>query len=93
LRLRDLATGGERVEAIRGVFIYVGLEPNTAFLHGVLTLDTTGHIWTDISMRTSLEGVFAAGDIRKHSVALLAAAAGDGATAAISAMRYLTGAR
>jgi len=59
----------------------------------VLTLDTTGHIWTDISMRTSLEGVFAAGDIRKHSVALLAAAAGDGATAAISAMRYLTGAR
>jgi thioredoxin reductase (NADPH) len=40
-------------------------------------------------MRTSVEGIFAAGDIRKFSVALLAAAAGDGATAAISAVRYL----
>jgi thioredoxin reductase (NADPH) len=93
LRLRDLATGSERLEPVNGVFIYVGLEPNTAFLRGVLTLDTAGHIWTDINMRTSLDGVFAAGDIRKHSAALLAAAAGDGATAATSAVRYLAGAR
>jgi thioredoxin reductase (NADPH) len=93
LRLRDLAAGSERLEAVKGVFIYVGLEPNTTFLRGVLTLDAAGHIWTDINMRTSLAGVFAAGDIRKHSVAQLAAAAGDGATAAISAVRYLAGAR
>jgi thioredoxin reductase (NADPH) len=89
VRLRDLATGATRLHEARGVFIYVGLEPNTAFLRGVLALDATGHIETDINMRTSLAGVFAAGDIRKHSVAQLAAAAGDGATAALSAFRYL----
>jgi thioredoxin reductase (NADPH) len=89
VRLHDLATGATRLEEVRGVFIYVGLEPNTAFLRDVLALDATGHIVTDILMRTSLAGVFAAGDIRQHSVAQLAAAAGDGATAAISAFRYL----
>ena len=90
VRLRDLATGATLLQKVRGVFVYVGLEPNTAFLRGVLALDATGHIETDISMCTSLAGVFAAGDIRRHSVAQLAAAAGDGATAAISAFRYLT---
>jgi thioredoxin reductase (NADPH) len=90
VRLRDLATGAARLQDARGVFVYVGLEPNTAFLRDVLALDATGHIATDIDMRTSLAGVFAAGDIRQHSVAQLAAAAGDGATAAISAFRYLT---
>jgi thioredoxin reductase (NADPH) len=89
VRLRDLASGATRLQEVSGVFVYVGLEPNTAFLHEVLKLDTGGHIETDINMRTSLAGVFAAGDIRAHSVAQLAAVAGDGATAAISAFRYL----
>jgi thioredoxin reductase (NADPH) len=89
VRLRDAKTGRIRLEACRGVFVYVGLEPNTAFVRGVLALDPAGHIETDINMHTSLAGVFAAGDIRAHSVAQLAAAAGDGATAAISAFRYL----
>jgi thioredoxin reductase (NADPH) len=89
VRLRDLASDTARVQEVRGVFVYVGLEPNTAFLCGLLALDPSGHIVTDINMRTSLAGVFAAGDIRQHSVAQLAAAAGDGATAAISAWRYL----
>ena len=89
VRLRDLNTGSTRVQPVKGVFVYVGLAPNTAFLRGVLALDAAGHIETDINMRTSVAGIFAAGDIRKHSVAQLAAAAGDGATAAISAFRYL----
>jgi thioredoxin reductase (NADPH) len=89
VRLRDAKTGHTRLEACRGVFVYVGLEPNTAFVRGVLALDPSGHIETDINMRTSLAGVFAAGDSRAHSVAQLAAAAGDGATAAIAAFRYL----
>ena len=89
VRLRDARTGSTRLEAVKGVFVYVGLEPNTAFLRGVLALDAAGHIETDINMRTSVAGIFAAGDIRKNSVAQLAAAAGDGATAAISAFRYL----
>jgi thioredoxin reductase (NADPH) len=93
LRLKDLASGETRSEKIDGVFVYVGLEPNTAFLRGVVALDPAGHIETDILMQTSLAGVFAAGDIRRSSVAQLAAAAGDGATAAISAFRYLQGRR
>ena len=88
VRLRGPA-GAPEVRAATGVFIYVGLEPNTAFLRGVVALDGAGHIETDIMMRASAPGIFAAGDIRKASVALVAAAAGDGATAAIAAYRYL----
>ena len=89
VRVRDVRGGATRVETLGGVFVYVGLEPNTAFVRGVVALDSAGHIETDIMMRTSLAGVFAAGDVRKDSVALLAAAAGDGATAAVAAFRYL----
>jgi thioredoxin reductase (NADPH) len=89
LRLREGSAGTSRIQNTSGVFVYVGLEPNTAFLQGVLKLDPAGHIETDILMQTSVPGVFTAGDIRKSSVAQLAAVAGDGATAAISAWRYL----
>jgi thioredoxin reductase (NADPH) len=89
VRMRHLATGAVHTKAVAGIFVYIGLEPNTAFLRDVVMLDATGHIETDVMMRTSLAGVFAAGDIRKNSVAHPAAAAGDGATAAISAFRYL----
>jgi len=84
-----LSGGAE--QALRGVFIYVGLEPNTSFLRGVVDLDPAGHVITDALMRTSLPGVFAAGDIRQHSVAQLVTAAGDGATAAIAAFRHVRG--
>jgi thioredoxin reductase (NADPH) len=93
VRLKDLASGEVREEPFGGVFVFVGLEPNTAFLNGLVTLDTAGHIVTDVMMRTSVDGIFAAGDIRAQSVALLAAAAGDGATAAVAAYRYLQGLR
>ncbi len=89
VRLRAAGTGASRIQPVSGVFIYVGLEPNTAFVHGLLALDPAGHIETDMMMRTSVDGIFAAGDIRVSSVAQLAAAAGDGATAAITAFRYL----
>jgi thioredoxin reductase (NADPH) len=89
IRWREIATGAVHTKEVAGVFVYIGLEPNTAFLRDVVSLDATGHIEADAMMRTSLPGVFAAGDIRKDSIAQLAAAAGDGATAAISAFRYL----
>jgi thioredoxin reductase (NADPH) len=89
VRLRDLVAGTTHERAVKGVFIYVGLEPNSAFLRGIVALDPAGHIETDIMMRTSVPGIFAAGDIRRHSVAQLAAVAGDGATAAIAASGYL----
>ena len=83
-------TGGSSAERpVRGVFVYVGLEPNTAFLREVVELDPAGHIVTDINMQTSIPGVFAAGDLRQHSVRQLVSAAGDGATAAICAYRYI----
>jgi thioredoxin reductase (NADPH) len=90
VRLRDTKSGATCLQPVRGVFVYVGLAPNTAFLQGVVALDPAGHVETDVTMRTSRPGIFAAGDIRKGSVAQLAAVAGDGATAAIAAFRYLT---
>ncbi len=74
---------------LSGVFIYVGLDPNTDYLQDVLPLDNGGHIPTDIWMSTPARGIFAAGDIRQNSAAQLVSAAGDGATAAIAARRYV----
>jgi len=75
---------------VSGVFIYVGLEPNTAIFKDALKLDQVGHIPVNVSMETDLPGVYAAGDIRQHSVSQLVSAAGDGATAAIGAFRYIS---
>ena len=85
-------TSGEtsRVD-LSGIFIYVGLEPNSNFLSDLLALDGAGHVPTDIWMRTPLPGLLAAGDIRQNSAAQLVTAAGDGATAAIAAQRYIDG--
>ena len=83
-------TSGEtsRID-LSGVFIYIGLDPNTDYLQDLLPLDNAGHIATDIWMNTDVRGIFAAGDIRQNSAAQLVSAAGDGATAAIAARRYL----
>jgi thioredoxin reductase (NADPH) len=89
VRLRDQKSGEACLQPVKGVFVHVGLEPNTIFLQGLVALDGAGHIETDAMMRTSRPGLFAAGDIRKGSVALIAAVAGDGATAAVAAVRYL----
>jgi thioredoxin reductase (NADPH) len=75
--------------AVSGVFIFVGLEPNTTFLQGVVDLDPGGHIVVDQHLQSSVPGVFAAGDIRQGSARQLVAAAGDGASAAVFAARYL----
>lgn len=74
---------------LAGLFVFVGLQPNTGFLDGVVPLDAAGHVETDIWMRTPTRGIFAVGDIRQHSAALLASSAGDGATAAVAAKRYI----
>lgn len=92
VRVRDTVTGEAAVLETAGVFVYVGLEPNTAFLQNTIHLDEAGRIPTDVWMRTELPGVFAAGDIRSNSASQAVTAAGDGATAAIAAHRYLQGA-
>jgi thioredoxin reductase (NADPH) len=77
--------------AVDGVFVFAGQVPNSAWLRDVVELDPAGHVVTDIWMRTSVPGIFAAGDIRQNSAAQLAASAGDGATAAVAAVRFLKG--
>ena len=89
VRTRDSVTGEESRVDLSGLFIFVGLDPNTAFLQGLLPLDNAGHIKTDLWMATEVPGVFAAGDIRQHSASQVVTAAGDGATAAIAAFRYI----
>src|SRR5438067_328108 len=65
VRLRSQGVTVDREFA--GVFIFVGLEPNTAFVRGVLDLDASGHIVVDSHLQASVPGVFAAGDIRQGS--------------------------
>ncbi len=91
LRVRDLVTGETAHVAAAAVFVYTGLDPNTEFLRGALRLDASGRIPTDVWMRTELPGLFAAGDVRSHSASQAVTAAGDGATAALAAHRYLEG--
>ena len=86
---RHTASGETSQVNLSGLFVFVGLEPNTNFLDGVVPLDAAGHVETDVWMRTPTRGVFAVGDIRQHSAALLASSAGDGATAAVAAKRYI----
>jgi thioredoxin reductase (NADPH) len=81
--------GNTRTETVAGVFIFVGLDPNSGWLRGVVEMDASGHVVTDAWLQTSLPGVFAAGDIRQHSAAQLVAAAGDGAAAAVAAAQFL----
>ena len=74
---------------LAGLFVFIGLEPNTKFLDGIVPLDSAGHVETDMWMRTPARGIFAVGDVRQNSAALLASSAGDGATAAVAAKRYI----
>ena len=89
LRLRNVSSGEKSVLDVAGVFISVGFQPNTAFVKGVLSLDAAGHIITNEKMETEIPGTFAAGDIRQNSIQQAIAAAGDGATAAIYAERFV----
>ena len=89
VRVRDLATGESSTLPAAGIFVHVGRLPNTACLDGLVALDEGGRVPTDIWMRTPLPGLFAAGDVRAGAAGQAISAAGDGATAAVSAHRYL----
>jgi thioredoxin reductase (NADPH) len=91
VRVTNLATGAQEARELTGLFVYVGLHPNSGVVDGLLDTDGGGHIPVNVSMETSLPGVYAAGDIRQHSSSQLVSAAGDGATAAIAAYRYISG--
>ena len=72
-----------------GTFIFIGLDPNTGFLGGRLAVDDRGFLTTDALFQTSLEGVFAAGDVRAGSTKQIASAVGEGAAAAIQIRYFL----
>jgi len=89
LSLRNVKTGERSTLKVSGGFIYVGLHPNTEFVKGLISLDSEGHIPTNEEMETEIAGIFAAGDIRQNSPRQAITAAGDGATAALSAESFL----
>lgn len=72
-----------------GVFVFVGLKPNTEFLNGKIELDEIGLIKTDADLRTNLPGVFAAGDVRSGATMQIASAVGEGATAALLIRKHI----
>ncbi|MCK4788039.1 MAG: FAD-dependent oxidoreductase [Desulfobacteraceae bacterium] len=89
LDLLDIQTGKKSTLEVDGVLVHVGVEPNTDYLSGIVPLDSKGHILVNEKMETEIPGVFAAGDIRHNSPMQIATAVGDGATAALSASRFL----
>ncbi|MCC6352393.1 MAG: thioredoxin-disulfide reductase [Verrucomicrobiae bacterium] len=91
VRLRDVVTGAERELGCAGLFVAIGHVPNAAFLGGQLELDAEGYIALKGGTRTSVEGVFAAGDVADRVFRQAITAAGTGCAAAIEAERYLAG--
>lgn len=89
LRLKDVNTGAERELACDGVFVSVGRTPATELFRSELALDSSGYIIADESTRTSLPGVFAAGDVRTKALRQVVTAVSDGAVAVHFAERYL----
>jgi len=89
VRIKNLKTGSVTNLSCQGVFIFVGIKPNTAFLNNLLETDETGFIITDQEMKTSKEGIFACGDCRKKSLYQVITACGEGAVAADSVYKYL----
>ena len=90
IKLRQVKTGEKSTLDIAGVFISVGLKPSTDYLKGVLPLDNGGYVITNDKMETEIPGIFAAGDIRRNSARQAITAAGDGATAAFYAEKFIT---
>ena len=88
-RIQDLKTGQESVLPVKGVFMFVGTRPITDFLKGFLELDEGGYVITDLEMAASQPGVWAAGDVRAKKLRQIVTAAGDGATAAFNAEKYI----
>ncbi len=91
VHVRDVKSGETSQVELAGVFVYVGMQPNTALLRGVVKLSDSAHVPTDSWMKTERDGLYAVGDIRQDSACQAITSAGDGATAAIAAARYVKG--
>jgi len=89
ITIKDRKTNKTREVKIGGVFVYVGLEPNTSMLKGLVDLDEKGFIVVNERMETSSPGILAAGDICAKAIRQVVTACAEGATAAINAYRYI----
>jgi thioredoxin reductase (NADPH) len=87
--LKEIATGATREVTPAGVFVFIGLTPNTTIVRDAIALDRNGFIQTDGMLTTNVPGVFAAGDCRSGSTKQAASAAGEGAAVALAIRRYL----
>ncbi|MCC6382723.1 MAG: thioredoxin-disulfide reductase [Dehalococcoidia bacterium] len=89
VELRNVRTDARWRLPVSAVFIFIGQSPNSHLLRGLVDLDGGGHARVDLRMRTSVPGLFVAGDVRTQAARQLVAACGDGATAALAAEQYL----
>jgi thioredoxin reductase (NADPH) len=91
LRLHDTATGKESTLPVTGVFVAIGHDPRSELVRGVVDVDPDGYVLVEgNTTHTSLDGVFAAGDLVDHTYRQAVTAAGTGCSAAIDAERWLT---
>jgi thioredoxin reductase (NADPH) len=90
VRLKNVNNNEQTEKPVQGVFLGIGHEPNTGIFKGQLALDEAGYIVTDRRQRTSVEGVFAAGDAQDQIYRQAVTAAGTGCAAAIEAERYIS---
>ncbi len=89
--VKNVKTNEVKPLETEGVFLFVGLSPRTEFLKGLVKADEGGYLITDEKCETSVKGIFAAGDCRKHLLRQIATAVGDGATAAFAVEKYFEG--
>ncbi|HEY5557179.1 thioredoxin-disulfide reductase [Acetobacterium sp.] len=87
--VKDLKTGKICEIPMDGVFIFAGLNPNTEMFVGSLQRNAKGYLVTDAEMRTSIPGLFAAGDVREKSLRQVVTATADGAIAAFNAIKFI----
>ena len=87
--LENVKTGEKSDLAVNGVFPYIGMTPNVENITGQLEQDANGFILTDETMKTSVDGVYAVGDVRKTPLRQVITAASDGAVGAVYAVKYL----
>ncbi len=89
VKLKDLETGKIKKVPCSGVFISVGLKPNTDFIRGLVELDKKGFVKTRANLETNVPSIFACGDVRKNLLKQVVVACGEGALAVASAEKYI----